>query len=196
MEGSIAGRYETGDLNQDLAKVVRMNSKISNINWYKMYLKCKELKGIHENIDTNMIWGIQYDETLKWLIDSKSKSYSDMMADTSTTSVDNAGKWGNYYNVSFSYYDANGNLNPTQKTGSTKLPSGAADRNMGNNVYDLAGNVWDWTMESDGSVVRYCRGGSYNGISIVASNVPSYRGSNYPDSSISSCGCRVVLYIR
>ena len=195
--GFYIGRYETGDLNQNIPKVVRMNGNIGNQNWYQEYLKAKKLKGTHDNIETNMIWGILYDETLKWLIDTKSKKYSDMLPDTSATSCDNAGRWGNYKNVSFQYYDSNRNLNQTKPQNVYRtLPTGATDRNMGNNIYDLAGNVFDRTMEVYNSN-RGARGGyCWDDCSDPNANTPSKRGYSYPTHNIYSEGCRVVLYIR
>ena len=51
--------------------------------------------------------------------------------------------------------------------GRVLLTTGAADRNCKCNIYDLAGNVWEWTLERTSHSVGYCtrRGGSffYNG---------------------------------
>ena len=63
------------------------------------------------------------------------------------------------------------------------------------NIYDMAGNVYEWTMEKpiDYSTVRVIRGGHYyySGSGYPASNRSNYNvDSNYPLT-----GFRVVLYV-
>ena len=61
------------------------------------------------------------------------------------------------------------------------------------NIYDLAGNVREWTMESYSTDGRVFRGGYYNG---SGSNYPSsYRGSNDPDYAVPRIGFRTTLYL-
>ena len=61
------------------------------------------------------------------------------------------------------------------------------------NIYDLAGNVYEWTMEAYGSSIRVFRGGSYNhsGSGAPASN----RGYSVPEGSYRNIGFRVALYL-
>ena len=61
------------------------------------------------------------------------------------------------------------------------------------NIYDLAGNAWEWTMEKYSLHTRVLRGGNYdyNG----SSNPDSRRYYDYPDSSISINSARAVLYL-
>ena len=62
------------------------------------------------------------------------------------------------------------------------------------NIYDLAGNVAEWTMESYSSDGRVIRGGYCNnsGLDFPA----SYRGDDIPDSPDGSLGFRVALYLQ
>ena len=71
--GFYIGRYETGNLSQTKAAVQKMNTDINYQTWYAMYEKCKNLAGINENVETSMIWGSLWDETLQWLVDSEAK---------------------------------------------------------------------------------------------------------------------------
>ena len=153
--GFYIGRYETGDLSQATPVIKRMNTDIGGPTWYTMWKKARKLSKTSAGVQ--MIWGIQWDETLKWLIASGEKTYYEV--GTGSTS------WGNYYDNSFTYYtDTSRNMATKALTNSTRIPSGAYEGANANNIYDLAGNVRDWTLESNGSVTgnyRYDRGGSY-----------------------------------
>ena len=61
-----------------------------------------------------------------------------------------------------------------------------------NNIYDMAGNVYEWTMEAYSSSDRMFRGGYY-----YSNNPASYRSTiNTKFSSGISVGFRVSLYIK
>ena len=64
--GFYIGRYETGNLSQNIPVVVKGNTDISNQNWYKMYDGCKRISGGNQKVKTGIIWGCQWDATLKW----------------------------------------------------------------------------------------------------------------------------------
>ena len=79
----------------------------------------------------------------------------------------------------------------------TKIASGAYEGAKANNIYDLAGNVFLWTLEADGSRsgdFRYCRSGSYvnYGTNVYASN----RGFPRPYDSNNFYGFCGTLYIK
>lgn len=137
--GFYIGRYETGGLNGK-AKVVNGDINISNQNWYTMYEKCKELKGNNSNVKTSMIWGFEWDRTLEWLVESGSKKYSEVGSDSTS--------WGNYRNSTFSYTNSNGVTTTKNSNTGILIPSGSAEYTKANNIYDMAGNVWDFTLEA------------------------------------------------
>ncbi len=186
--GFYIGRYETGGLNAE-AKVVRMDTNISSQTWYSMYEKCKKLRGANENVVTSMIFGSQFDRTLMWLIESDNDIE---IADVATDSKD----WGNYYNVSLKYdSDGDGSEEATkQESRSTRIPAGSSEQTKANNIYDLCGNVYDWTIEACGTVNRVLRGGYYGNSSAVGP--ASYRNDFGPYNSGSFYGCRAALFIR
>lgn len=151
--GFYIGRYETGNVGTSYKKPVvqRMNTNIHTVTWYKSYTDLKNL-GANSNVKSNLIWGCLWDETLQWLIDTGDKTYDQVAKDSQ--------EWGNYSNVSFEYTTTSGGT--TTKSGSTRIPTGSTERNKANNIYDLAGNVTEWTMEGNGSGSRRDRGGRYN----------------------------------
>ena len=184
--GFYIGRYETGNINQDTPVIQKGNTNISSQTWYNMYKRCKNIKGANTNVETGMIWGNQWDRTLMWLIETGSKT-KEQIADDSTS-------WGNYYNATFEYVNSSGSTATKNEGSSTRIPTGSAEYTKANNIYDLAGNVRDWTMEAFSTTYRVCRGGyyGYNGGSYPADS----RHSSYPTSSNDYYGCRSALYIK
>ena len=184
--GFYIGRYETGNINQDTPVIQKGNTNISSQTWYNMYKRCKNIKGANTNVETGMIWGNQWDRTLMWLIETGSKT-KEQIADDSTS-------WGNYYNATFEYVNSSGSTATKNENSSTRIPTGSAEYTKANNIYDLAGNVRDWTMEANSTTYRVSRGGSYyyNGDSYPA----DVRYDFYPTDSGDYYGCRSALYIK
>ena len=154
--GFYIGRYETGDLSQATPVVKRINTDIEGQTWYTMWKKARKLSGTSAGVQ--MIWGIQWDEALKWLIDTGEKTYAEVGSDSTS--------WGNYYNNSFTYYTNTSKSTATKTSNDQiKIPSGAYEGANANNIYDLAGNIFEWSLEvknpEDGNS-RYCRGGRYS----------------------------------
>jgi archaellum component FlaF (FlaF/FlaG flagellin family) len=184
--GFYIGRYETGNINQDTPVIQKGNTNISSQTWYNMYKRCKNIRGANTNVETGMIWGNQWDRTLMWLIETGSKT-KEQIADDSTS-------WGNYYNATFEYVNSSGSTATKNENSSTRIPTGSAEYTKANNIYDLAGNVRDWTMEAYSTYIRVSRGGNYNYVGDY--NPAGYRDNDFPTSSSSSYGCRSALYIK
>ena len=164
--GFYIGRYETGNLSQTKAVVQKNNSDILNQTWYTQYKLCKTIKA-NENAETSMIWGCQWDATLRWMQTSSNSE----VANFPTNST---GK-GNYGTSSL-------------------IPTGSNSAYAVNNIYDMTGNVYDWTIEASTTRYRVERGGYCGNI---ASNIPASSRGNYFDSTHSgSVGCRSALYVK
>ena len=58
------------------------------------------------------------------------------------------------------------------------------------NIYDLAGNVWEWTLTANDAYYRVSRGGYYGGGSSASTT------SSYFPSNNNGDGSRLALYIR
>ena len=156
--GYYIGRYETGDLSQSTPVIKRINTDITGQSWWNAWKKARKLSGTSAGVQ--MIWGIQWDETLKWLIDTGEKTYAEIASDSTS--------WGNYMNNSFTYYtDTSKNTATKELNKYIKIPSGAYEGANTNNIFDLAGNTWNWTCESKGlgaGNYRYNRGGCYSAL--------------------------------
>ncbi len=122
-----------------------------------------------------MIWGCQFDRTLMWLIESGNKTKEQICKDSKD--------WGNYHNNAIEYVNSSGATVSTTANLSEIIPAGSSEQTKANNIYDLAGNMYDWTMEANSAYGRLLRGGYYDSSSngFPASN----RGFNNPSSSVS-----------
>ena len=164
--GFYIGRYELSD-----AGVQKEKQPLTKTNWYNLYKKCTELNA-SEKVETRMIWGCQWDVTMNWLISSGAKTSDEVNKDSST--------WGNYsnYNTANNYTEGTAGY---EKNAGSPQNTGSSENWKANNIYDLAGNVWEWTQEAGGTSRRAGRGGCYNlhGSGYPASN----RANNSPVSS-------------
>ena len=152
--GFYIGRYETGNLSQEKATVVKNNTDIGNQTWYSMYKKAKGI-AVNNNVTSSMIWGSQWDATMRWMYNS-----------------------GNEEKKKYTY-DSTGKGNYSGTNGNQPIATGSIEAYAVNNIYDMAGNVNDWTIEAYGTILRDGRGGYYrnNGNSGPAS-IRSTNGSN------------------
>ena len=171
--GFYIGRYETGNLASSVGTepvVVKENNSISGVNWYYQYQNSKLIKA-NENVVSTMIWGSMWDRTLIWL--AEENEVTDGENGKSYAELKNSIYWGNY--------------------SGEKLSAGFSDSYMTNNIYDLAGNVADWTIEAGLTDSRVSRGGYYYG---SGSSIPATgRGISYPSHSPSNSGSRSALYV-
>ena len=161
------------------------------------YVTCSQAEDLAEGFatgtkTTTLMFGIQWDLVLKHL-NNKGISVADLPSDS--------GDWGNYYdtNKTFTvtrgkYWDfmnySDGFVNLASRSSKTvpsnapvALSTGATTRNMKKNIYDLAGNMFEWTLEkaSISGVPCASRGGSF--VVTGSYNPASYRGSrNATDS--------------
>ena len=148
--GYYIGRYETGNTTSQRMKVVKGNRTLNCIDWYTMYRKSKEiLPNGGENVKTSMIWRCLWDNTLEWLVNSGNKTYSELY---------NAVSWGNFPPASFDYKEIDGVIR--RKNGDRSIPTGSSEYTNSNNIYDLAGNMEEFTIENDDDL-RVYRGGSF-----------------------------------
>ena len=103
---------------------------------------------------SSLMFGIQWDLVLKHIENKKGKTQAELKIDSTT--------WGNYRNATFevtkgkystdygkTFQEVNGTY--TKPLFSTDegilLTTGATERNSVLNIYDLAGNVSEWTLE-------------------------------------------------
>ncbi len=178
--GFYIGRYEAGSktprtsssgvteigIKQDMYPYiyVKWGDSMSSIGTTGAVYLSNSLYNTNEYGATSMLCtGACWDSMLDFIKDSKH-------------SVTDSTKWGNYSNSetfeitrgSYAVYDTSnytlgsfnnvGSKYSKMKDTSILLTTGATERNCSKNIYDVAGNCWEWTTESVSSGYRVSRG--------------------------------------
>lgn len=124
-KGFFIGRYETGNLSQEKAVIVKNNNDLNNQSWYTMYKQAREVAA-NDNIVSSMIYGCQWDAVMRWMYNS-----------------------GDIEKKKYTYDSSNkGNYKGTQNGTSKLISSGVNEEYKINNIYDMAGNVAERTIEA------------------------------------------------
>lgn len=172
--GFYIGRYELGYEN-NMAVIKKMNNNNNKINWYKVYKGCLTLGENNNNIKTMMIPGSLWDETIDWLVNSGATNSEGIKLTYELVGRESK-SFGNYYPVTFNYISQDAEMpiatETKEKNKSLLIASGSTEYTKTNNIYDMAGNVYEWTIEAYSNKDRGIRGGYYeNGL---------VRGGTYP----------------
>ena len=143
--GFYIARYEAGSENERTASSGTGDVVLSQANKYP-YNYIKQTDSITKaatmnngktNVKASLINSAVWDRTLNWLEETKAVTRAELFDSTS---------WGNYQNSQFNF------------TGKLLLETGVTEYTKKNNIYDLAGNCYEWTTESDSSGYRVIRG--------------------------------------
>ena len=148
----------------------------TNINYTNAKASAENMIS-NEYVHTGLLTGKAWDTTCHW-IEGSLKSIN------ASASLTDSRYYGNHKD----------SVEPANKNSGTKRTAGFSENWKTKNIYDLAGNVWEWTSEADGSYF-ISRGGSYdNG----GSDDPvSCRSTSYGASvTIDYMGFRLRLYIK
>ena len=162
--GFYVGRYElSGTVTSPT--VQKEKDSLTDVNWYELYNANKTLGKNLDGVTTGMIWGCQWDTMCYWLANNGDKK-----------NIDSSSDWGNYKNATVT-----DNNNDTLKPANTeqKLKTGITDYTKANNMYDVAGNCLEWTMEANHNLFRTQRGGYFYG---SGSSSPASSGDYYLDT--------------
>ena len=211
--GFYIGRYEVGTDTARADKTDELTTPLVQRDKYPYnYVTCSQAQ---ERVSTqlkvgnktsSLMFGIQWDLTLKFM-EVKGKLQDGTKVTANMLNSDSVA-WGNYYNASFDVKRKEGlyttppstkdswttTENYTKPSSDVLLTTGAADRNSVLGIYDLAGNVFEWTLEYTASTGRPCayRGGVYT---FSGSNYPaSYRSSNSTTGAYNHYGFRPALW--
>lgn len=168
--GFYVARYEMGkDSNYSKLGVDATNANENETkNWWGLYNKAKTYTSNYNSVKSNMIWGSQYDAMLNFALANTKDNGKVATAGNGNHYPGKAEKTGMYIGTDYI-----------------------------NNVYDLEGNLFEWTQEYFGDADVILRGDSYN--------LNHYGGANYSasnrylahDSVVSknTLGSRISLFI-
>lgn len=179
---NISKNNETGQMQSVRGVMPLFNTNIGDAKMWAATIENKE------NFKSHLPFGIEYDSVLEWLMKSGAKNRLEI--------VRNSNKWGNY--------------SDTEKSPKSLQRTGSREEWSANRIYDLAGNLQEWTQEvvkkserimytSWGmarkiEVYSVSRGGNYSNLGEYG-NVAERKISDYCNNSL-KIGFRVVLWIR
>ena len=168
-------------------------------------------------VTSSLVDSYAWDTTVNWL------KNMEIIEETSDGKI-NSSNYGNYYNntttiltnvlyarhtynntwIYATNYEKGAIILPAQAGGTTtdriELETGASEDFKTNNIYDLAGNMWEWTTEegkhnANSNAFAVHRGGSFNHNG--SSRPVVYRYGNATVGGIDvNVGFRVVLYVN
>ena len=188
--GFYIGRYEAG-VPENQSSIDGNSSSTSNVKgvpvskkdatvWTRIdYTNAKanaESMISNEYVQTGLLTGKAWDTTCHWIEDSLSSI-------NASASLTDSRYYGNYKD----------SLSPANENSGTKRTAGFSENWKTKNIYDLAGNVWEWTSEA-----RYSdfinRGGGYgDGGSVFPVSCRYNDGVSYTGGTT---GFRLRLYIK
>ena len=160
-KGFWVGRYETSNMNgesstkdnsydstQQIEVVKGATEGVSdnNINWYRMYAQQKNYSklalGTSTTATSSMIWGSQRDQIMIWMKEVKN-TVNTANGEYYVTNSIGMGNYGTITGVDDGYSNT-----------SSPAPTGCFDVK---NIYDLAGNLLDWSLEAYSAGYRVLR---------------------------------------
>ena len=169
------------------------------------YVYCSEAQALAKEMTPNnsytssLMFGIQWDLVCKYLEVKSTLETPDINS--------NSTSWGNYSNVertissdkakqSTDYGYTWTAITGTKPASSVLLTTGASDETNKMNIYDFAGNEWEWTLEkaSDSSSPCAIRGGNY--YTTGSFGPASFRNIYYATGSNDNVGFRPTLYVN
>ena len=193
-KGFYIGRYEAGDKENTEAKTLRSSNDVTKTVTIKKgqapynYVTPEEAISLaegfakqqkySENIKTKLVSSYAWDTTISFI----QKTVNDYASNSPQ---------GNYMNTRFEYIDITGESKSTWGIG-ILIPTGLTTSVC--NIYDMGGNVLEWTTESSSGSDGPCtgRGGDYN--SNFAGTPAGYR--NYRSgTAYDYVGFRLTLFL-
>ena len=200
--GFYVGRYETGDLTAQVPRDITRNAdsigvrkylnvynyvpfKLSTIN-KKEVIGAQELaikfgeQNEYKTVKTSVMYGVQWDSMLRFIVSEQNN-------------VNDSTKWGNYTVSELNYTDSLGNKY-LKKSGEVYLiKTGSSEETKAKNIYDVAGNAYEWTMENAGNDVNVVRGGAYR---ITIGQLAAARYAYNDNTANSDIGFRISFYVK
>ena len=162
-KGFYIGRYEAGDKESTVAKTLRSSNDVTKT------VTIKANQAPYNYVTRTQAVSLAEGFATKQGYKAKTKLVSSYAWDTTIAFIQkvnsdygNSSEEGNYKDIAFSYTDITGASKTKEKNSSVLVPTGQTTPVC--NIYDMGGNVWEWTTESSSSTYSpYAeRGGGYD----------------------------------
>ena len=193
-KGFYIARYEAGcstaRANSIATATIPLSKKgvypYNNVTWGNAKTASENMyNNTKYGVKSTLCYGVQWDAMLSFLEKTDETDSKD---------------WGNYrdsstFDFAGKYFTTDNNewkddLTTKEMGARMLLQTGATTRNRLKNIYDVAGNCREWTMEKISSSNRVYRGSYYEGNSWAA-----YRNNTGPSFSDNGTSFRVALYL-
>ena len=192
-KGFYIGRYEAGDKESTVAKTLRSSNDVTKTVTIKAnqapynYVTRTQAKSLAEGFATKQGYKAKTKLVSSYAWDTTIAFIQKVNSDYGSSSEE-----GNYSDTTFSYMDIIGAKQTKAKNSYLLVPTGQTTPVC--NIYDMGGNVWEWTTELY-SVTDFpfaLRGGYY--YDGFASIPAGYRGNN-SDLANDYYGFRLTLFM-
>ena len=163
----------------------------------------------YKSVNTGILYGVQWDSILRFITRTSNTNsitnttttnsvtnttVTNNVASTSeTNNVTNSLKWGNYITSELTYTDIYGGSYVKQKDEVRLLKTGASEQTKAKNIYDIAGNLYEWTMETSKNDARIVRGGCYV---VDVGQLAAFRYAYNNNTANNAIGFRISFYIN
>ena len=218
------GQYEMGTYTARKSKDDELTTPVCKEGAYPYnYITCAQAQERASllstgNYTSSLMFGVQWDLVLKF-IETRATNPGTSASNIKEALKTNSTDWGNYADATFEIqrgeysadwgdtwksFDVDTEKNVVNKikqkvdedweNGVILLTTGATERNSLVNIYDLAGNVFEWTLEKSSDSIGPCvrRGGRYYS---SGSNSPaSFRSNDQTSYAYGNIGTRLALY--
>lgn len=176
--GFYIGRYEASyEDEKAVSKVSTVANTSSSLENGKLWNNISQTDALQKSKEmyfgkSSLLTGAAWDRTLGWLEETGVVNSFEIVGDSKT--------WGNYSGDEFS--NTTGLIN-----------TGSMGQTEKNHIFDLAGNLWEWTTEALDTTYRVVRGGQYYDL---GSNPPACSFSyNSPSLDEINIGFRPALFL-
>ncbi len=209
------GQYEMGTETLRTSKNAELTDPVCKEGAYPYnYVTCKQAQEKASSMnsgecESSLMFGIQWDLVMKHIETKEGKIQAELNSDSTS--------WGNYLNATFTVtkgkystdsgknftevsgsYTKPASITSSDDTGKILLTTGASEINRVLNIYDIAGNVSEWTLErytANSNFPCGYRGGSYGYYGSASPFGPASSRDFYSTSdSYVTCGFRPALY--
>ena len=192
-KGFYIGRYEAGDKESTVAKTLRSSNDVTKTVTIKAnqapynYVRRTQAVSLAEGFATKQGYKAKTKLVSSYAWDTTIAFLQKVNSDYGSSSEE-----GNYYDTTFSYTDITGATKTKASDSEVLVPTGQTTPVC--NIYDMGGNVWEWTTESYSSTTYpYAkRGGRYSGD--FASGPAGSRFFDSDDAN-ASYGFRLTLFM-